>query len=73
MKLKKKTDEEEGREYLFFDIESRQDNGQHITNQLILQVDTGFERCSKQMTALTNSVHGCWMELTKMPLSLPIT
>ena len=37
------TDEEGGQEYLFFDIESRQDEDRHISNLLIVHDDTGFE------------------------------
>ena len=36
-------EEEAGREYLFFDIESRQDEGRHVANLLIVQDETGFE------------------------------
>ena len=39
--------EEKGQEYLFFDIESRQDDGQHIANLLIVQDETGFEMVFK--------------------------
>ena len=39
--------EEEGQEYLFFDMESRQDDGQHIANLLIVQDETGFEMLFK--------------------------
>lgn len=35
--------EEAGQEYLFFDIESRQEEGRHIPNLLIVQDETGFE------------------------------
>ena len=35
--------DEEGQEYLFVDIESRQDDGQHIANLLIVQDEEGFE------------------------------
>mgnify|MGYP000727767337 FL=1 len=41
------TDGEEGQEYLFFDIESRQDDGRHIANLLIVQDETGFEMVFK--------------------------
>ncbi|XP_068684293.1 uncharacterized protein [Montipora capricornis] len=37
------TDEEGGQEYLFFDIESRQDEDRHIASLLIVHDDTGFE------------------------------
>ena len=40
-------DEQEGQEYLFFDIESRQDDGRHIANLLIVQDETGFEMVFK--------------------------
>ena len=39
--------EDEGQKYLFFDIESRQDDGQHIANLLIVQDETGFEMVFK--------------------------
>ena len=39
--------EEEEQEYLFFDIESRQDEGKHIANLLIVQDETGFEMVFK--------------------------
>ena len=35
--------EEAGQEYLFFDIESRQDEGRHIGNLLIVQDEAGYE------------------------------
>ena len=35
-------EDEEGQEYLFFDIETRQDDGQHIANFLNVQDQTGF-------------------------------
>ena len=38
---------EEGQEYLFFDIESRQDDERHITNLLIGQDETAFEMVFK--------------------------
>ena len=40
-------EEEEGQEYLFFDIETRQDDGRHVANLLIVQDETGFETVSK--------------------------
>ena len=40
-------DEQEGQEYLFFDIKSRQDEGRHIANLLIVQDETGFEMVFK--------------------------
>lgn len=40
-------EDEEGQEYLFFDIETRQDDGQHIANCLIVQDQTGFETVFK--------------------------
>ena len=63
--------DEDGQEYLFFDIESCQDDGQHMANLLIVQDQTGLEMVLKGMTSSTNSVHGCWMELMKVPSSLP--
>ena len=39
--------DEEGQEYLFFDIESRQDDGRHIANLLIMQDEEGFEMMFK--------------------------
>ena len=41
------TDEEGGQEYLFFDIESRQDEDRHIANLLIVHDDKGFEMIFK--------------------------
>ena len=38
---------EEGQEYLFFDIETRQDDGQHIANFLNVRDQTGFETVFK--------------------------
>jgi len=40
-------EDEECQEYLFFDIETRQDDGQHIANFLIVQDQTGFETVLK--------------------------
>ena len=40
-------EEEERQEYLFFDIESRPDEGRHIANWLIVQDETGFEMVFK--------------------------
>lgn len=40
-------EDEEGQEYLFFDIESRQDDGRHIANLLIVQDETGFQTVFK--------------------------
>ena len=39
--------EEQGQEYSFFNMESRQDDGQHIANLLIVQDETGFEMVFK--------------------------
>ena len=36
-------DEEGGQEYLFFDIEARQEEGQHVANLLIMHDQSGFE------------------------------
>ena len=40
---KEEEEEEAGREYLFFDIESSQDEGRYVANLLIVQDETGFE------------------------------
>ena len=40
-------DEEGGQEYLFFDIEARQEEGQHVANLLIMQDQSGFEMVFK--------------------------
>ena len=40
-------EEEEGQEYLFFDKETRQDDGRHVANLLIVQDETGFETVFK--------------------------
>ena len=39
--------DDEGQEYLFFDIETRKDDGQHIANFLNVQDQTGFETVFK--------------------------
>ena len=40
-------DNDDYQEYLFFDIESRQDEERHIANLLIVQDETGFETIFK--------------------------
>ena len=40
-------DGEEGQEYLFFNTESRQDDGRHIANLLIVQDEMGFDMVFK--------------------------
>ena len=41
-----KSEENEGQEYIFYDIETRQD-GQHVANFLIMQDESGFEMIFK--------------------------
>ena len=48
---------------MFFDFETRQDDGQHIAHFLDVQDQTGFETVSSSLEC------GCWMELIKVPLS----
>ena len=45
--MQEEEENDEGQEYLFFDIESRQDDGRHIANLLIVQDQTGFEMVFK--------------------------
>ena len=55
-------EEESGQEYLSFDIESRQDEGRHVVNLLIVQYETGFELVFKEAC---NSSFGLGVYLLK--------
>ena len=52
-------EDEEGQEYLFFVIETRQGDRQHIANFLNVQDQTGFETLFKVTTVSSSLERGC--------------